>query len=846
MSQHTPTPLAPVLWIYALLALLALATAPVKAADRQSYSVTGLSKDAEIVVDDYGVPHIYAQTHYDAFFVQGFNAARDRLWQIDTWRRRGLGRLAEVFGAAYVEQDRAARLFLYRGDMYAEWLAYGNDAKKITEAFVAGINAYVDLTARNPELLPPEFELLGYRPAKWSADEVVRIRSHGLWRNVVSEVTRARLYCAGDAAVDTQRKVLEPAWQVGVPAGLDTCALPEAVLDDYLLATAPVDFSRDAAKAAAIDVEAARERLLAASLARATDTSLGSNNWAIAPDRSTTGRAILADDPHRGHAVPSLRYIVHMKAPGLDVIGAGEPALPGISIGHNERIAFGLTIFPIDQEDLYIYELLSGPEDLTADAGATNENRTPADAGDGLTDDAPQTPTAESPTTTSALVGYRYNDHFEPLRTLTESIPVKDGEPVTVTLEFTRHGPVVYRDEARDARGRAQAYAVRAAWLEPGMAPYFGSIEYMRASNWREFVGALNRWGAPSENQVYADIDGNIGYKPAGRFPKRDNFDGLLPVPGDGRYEWDGYFDMDVLPEEYNPDRGWVGTANALSLPGDYDINRYRVGFEWSAPWRMRRLTEVLSQAGKLSPGNSLALQRDYVSILAREVVAGLPPALPRDSTEPHAPALRLLQYWKGRMTPGSKEAAFYAVWFYRHLQPQLATHVTDGKLEKLDTLALLQQMRRAPDVVTASLASAWAEAVELMGDNADEWQWGTLHRIEFTHPLLDRVPTAVRDAWALPSLPRGGTANTTNNTGFRPENFLVRSGASFRMVVDVGNWDKAQMTNAPGQSGDPRSPFYGNLLQGWANDKSFPLYYSRYRVERNARLRIDLRAAQR
>jgi penicillin amidase len=193
--------------------------------------------------------------------------------------------------------------------------------------------------------------------------------------------------------------------------------------------------------------------------------------------------------------VPSLRYIAHLNAPGLNVIGAGEPALPGISIGHNERIAFGLTIFPIDQEDLYVYEVQDG----------------------------------------------RY-------------------------FETATH-----------------AFVVRAAWLEPGMAPYFGSVEYMRASNWREFLAALNRWGAPAENQVYADVDGNIGYKPAGLFPRRPNWDGLLPVPGNGAFEWDGFHDMDVLPVEYNPERGFTGSANSMNLPDDYPIEKYPMSFEWSA-----------------------------------------------------------------------------------------------------------------------------------------------------------------------------------------------------------------------------------------------------------------------
>ena len=482
--------------------------------DSIEYSVAGLSAEAEIIVDQYGVPHIYANDHYDVFFVQGFNAARDRLWQIDLWKRRGLGQLSEVLGDSYLEQDKAARLFIYRGDMYAEWLAYGNDAKRIAESFTAGINAFINVAKERPDLMPVEFGMLGYEPSLWSADDVVRIRSNGLWRNVITETWRARLACENKLDLAAQWLTLEPQWQTKTPAGLDPCVIPDNVLNKYLLATAPVDFNQ-------LPAEEHLANLMDRARHDAHHLDVGSNNWVVTGSRTTTGRPILADDPHRSHAVPSLRYVAHLNGPGINVIGAGEPALPGISIGHNDRIAFGLTIFPIDQEDLYVYEKKRG--------------------------------------------GYRYQGDVEPFVERTESVAVKDGKDRPVQLKFTRHGPVI-------AETKKHAFALRAAWLEPGMAPYFGSIEYMRAKNFREFVGALNRWGAPSENQVYADVDGNIGYKPAGRFPKRDNWDGLMPVPGDGSYEWDGYFDMDVLPEEYNPERGFSGTANAMSLPADYPI----------------------------------------------------------------------------------------------------------------------------------------------------------------------------------------------------------------------------------------------------------------------------------
>ncbi len=729
---------------------------------RRVHQIDGLERPVEILVDAWGVPHIYATTHYDAFVAQGFNAARDRLWQIDLWRRRGLGQLAAVLGSDYVAQDRANRLFLYRGDMYREWLAYGSDAKRIATAFVAGVNAFVELARADAAFLPVEFELLGYLPERWQAEDVVRIRSHGLWRNVVSEVTRSRLVCQVGVAKASLWRRLRPDWSLQVPDGLDPCSIPADVLKDYLLATASVRF--DAA------VEPEPEPEPDAELG----TAAGSNNWVIAPALAAGDRAILANDPHRGHAVPSLRYIAHLVAPGLNVIGAGEPSLPGVSIGHNERIAFGLTIFAIDQEDLYFY-----------------------------------------PATT-------------PVRVIEETIDVKDGEPVPATLEFTRHGPVIHRDAGR-------IYAVRAGWLEPGMAPYFGSVEYMRAENWREFRAALNRWGAPSENQVYADVEGNIGYKPAGLFPRRDTHDGLLPVPGDGRYEWRGFFDMDALPEEYNPARGFIATANANTLPPDYPIGARRVGFEWAAPWRQERLTRVLSEGGGHTLRASLALQRDYVSTLGQALVALLPPS-------------SFLAGWDGVMAADSPQAAFFAVWYYRHLNPALTRRALGEQdaVSALDSTVIVDLAREpgAGAVIAETLAAAWAETSALLGADSRQWRWGALHRMAFAHPLLPLADAPLAAQMRIREFGRGGDGHTVNNNGFDLMDFKVRGGASWRMVVAPGDWDNARMTNAPGQSGDPSSQFYDNLAEGWANDESFPLLYSRPAVERHTTLKIELRPA--
>ena len=258
-----------------------------------------LHGQVEILVDPWGIPHIYAGHDEDAFFAQGFNAARDRLWQLDLWRRQGLGLLSEVLGPGYLARDRAARLFLYRGPMEQEWAAYGCDLKAVLEPFADGINAYIKLTEDKPELLPAEFGALGYRPARWQPEDVLRIRAHGRYRNAASEVQRALIVHALGPRADAGRIRLEPDTELSVAAGLDLSLITPGLLRDYELATSPVDFGP----------------------APPPPPAAGSNNWVISAERTATGRPILASDPHRTLSVPSLRYLVHVSGPGFDVIG---------------------------------------------------------------------------------------------------------------------------------------------------------------------------------------------------------------------------------------------------------------------------------------------------------------------------------------------------------------------------------------------------------------------------------------------------------------------------------------------------------------------------------------------
>jgi len=286
-------------------------------------ALRGLGKPASIHIDSWGVPHLRAATPIDAFFLQGFNAARDRLWQIDLWRKRGLGLLAADFGPGYLMQDRAARLFLYRGDMAPEWAAYGEDAEAICTAFAAGVNAGIDAVEAGELPVPPEFEVFGTRPARWAAEDVVRIRTHCLTRNAASELARVRVHALADPDLDLLRTPLTPPvpdaeWRIAHPADL-----PADALAVFELATAPVSFDPERLAATLDEAEDWCGVTAAKTVVRAAPPPDGSNNWVIAPALSDTGRAIMASDPHRLHAAPSLRYMVHLTAPGLDLIGAG-------------------------------------------------------------------------------------------------------------------------------------------------------------------------------------------------------------------------------------------------------------------------------------------------------------------------------------------------------------------------------------------------------------------------------------------------------------------------------------------------------------------------------------------
>ena len=771
-------------------------------------AIPGLIDAVSIVIDRWGIPHIRAGNLMDLFLAQGFNAARDRLWQMDLWRKRGLGLLSADFGPGYLEQDRAARLFLYRGDMAAEWACYSPDAQDICEAFVTGINTYIDLVADDPRHLPVEFVELGTRPEKWIAEDVVRIRSHSWMRNAISEVTRANVMAAAGAEADLLRQNLSPPKTPTIPEGLDLGSIPMEVLDVFKLALLPVSFGQDRLAASLDTAEDWRKITPLGEVVREVNGQ-GSNNWVIAGVKTDSGRPMLANDPHRAHAVPSLRYIVHLSCPEFDGIGAGEPISPGIMIGHNGTIAFGLTLFfGPDEEDVYVYETSPQDPDL-----------------------------------------YRYQNGWERMRRIEERVTVEGAPDQIHVLKFTRHGPVVFEEPEQ-----CRAYAVRSVWFEPGAAPYFVSISSMRARNYADFAKDMTRWAVPAVNQVYADTKGNIGWVVAGYSPIRPNWDGLLPVPGDGRYEWQGFHRAGDLPHCLNPESGLIATANEQNVPPDWPLAAEAIGHEWIENARADRIAEVLASTPIHSVASSCALQTDRLSHPARRLLRLLA-SLQGDEPNTVA-ALRVLMGWDAVLNAESAAAALFEIWWSKHLRPGLfASCDADASVRALlgpgdpDTALLRLEEPEAWFAAPAAasrnallldtLVQAYGECCEHMGTDPSLWAWGRLHQAYFEHAITGLKQDTTLDVGPFPV---GGSDSTPMNATYRFGDFRVVLGASFRLVVDVGDWDKSVCINTPGQSGDPRSPHYGDLAERWSKGDYVPLLYGHDAVDAATQQRIMLR----
>lgn len=705
----------------------------------------GLTAKVEVVRDRWGVPHIYAANAADLFMAQGFVAAQDRLWQMEMWRRQREGRLAEILGPQAVERDRVARLLRYRGPMdEREWTRYHPDGRTLFDAYARGVNAYIDSVLANPEKLPVEFTLTGIRPTHWTAETVVlRTASFG---DASRELQLARQVATRGREEANRRRAPDPWDDLDLPKGVDFAAIDDAVI-------AAARALGGAVRPALIDLVRGPGILDVPPIAEP-----GSNNWVVSGALSSTGKPVIANDPHRDVTNPSLRYIVHLNAPGWNVIGASEAPFFGVAIGHNDHVGWGLTIVGTDQEDAYV------------------ETLNPANAGH-----------------------VRWQDGWEPLRIVTETIAVKGGEPRTVTLKYSRHGPVFHEDAKRNL-----AYVLRSALLEPGTAPYLAGLRLSQARDCRQFLDAAMYWASPSENLICGDVAGNISWQASALTPNRKGWAGRLPVPGNGAYEWQGF--RKDLPREINPARGYIVTANHNIQPKGYAPPLMFKSASTLPFDRITRLEQLLQPGRRYTLEDHRRMQLDAFSLRAASEQAMFrgwtsdAPGVER--------ARQLVSAWDAVFAKESAAAAIYSSW--RSVASAAERRQAAGESGRKTVMEL-------------TLRKALAELAAAQGPDPKAWRWGRMHTRAFPHPF---VP-----AFDLPAVERPGGSGT-----------VAADGASYREVLDVSDWDRSMVTNTPGQSGQPGSRFYGSLLPLWASDTYFPLVFSRARVDSESAHRLTLR----
>ena len=784
-------------------AVVALVAArPTLEAQQENLRIDGLIAPVEIVTDRWGIAHIYAENEHDLFFAQGYSAVRDRLFQFEMWRRRATGTVADILGDRELERDTGARLHQFRGDMATEMRHYHPRGETIIPAFVDGINAYIAQTRQRPDLLPLEFELLGITPGLWTPDVVIS-RHNGLVGNVTQEINNARAVAllGADAVKELNYYFGDP--DLTLDPKVDVALLSDDILHLYRAHRRAIRFETEDIVAAYRGDQESFERLADAlpseiDLRQEDYEAIGSNNWVVAGSKTLTGFPIMANDPHRAQAVPSLRYWVHLVAPGWNVIGGGEPILPGVSIGHNEDGAWGLTVFGQDNEDLMVYE-----------TNPANPNQ------------------------------YRHLGQWEEMTVIEDSIPVKGRGDVSVELKYTRHGPVLYEDTEHQ-----KAYALSAAWLDYGAAPYLASLRMNQATTWEEFREACSYSRIPSENMLWADRDGNIGYQAVGVSPIRPHHSGLLPVPGDGRYEWDGYLPIKALPHLLNPTQGFYGTANNYTVPDDYPYWE-ALHYTWGDQIRAARVNEVLETGRHMTVVDMMRLQMDELSVTARNLV---PLLRNLEGLAGGAESARgMLLDWDYVLDKDSLAAAVYVSW-ERRLRENVRVAVVPAEAQDLfrgiNTKRMIDWLvgpdgRFGDDPIAArdsvlrtSLEEALSRLEERFGTaDMTAWRYGDekFKHALIRHPMSAAVNPDLRRRLDVGPFPRGGYSGTVHNTGSGDNQ---TSGASFMIIADTENWDHSVGLNAPGQSGDPDDPHYRDLFELWARDRYFPVFYSREKID--------------
>jgi penicillin amidase len=763
--------------------------------------LSGLHEAVEIITDRYGIPHIYAQNEDDLYFAQGYMHAQDRLWQLEINRRLGSGRLSEIFGEVALETDRFCRRLGMHRSAEEEITRLDPHNKRVLEAYTRGINTYISTTSHK---LPIEFTILRFKPAPWRPADTIqwgKMMGWNLGGNWETELIRAQLIAKlGPERASQLEAGYDPNHPLIIPPGVDYQGINAGLLEQYHQVKELSGFS-----------------LLG-----------GSNNWVVDGTMTTSGSPMLCNDPHLGQAIPSIWYECHLVAGDIDVVGVSFPGSPGIIIGHNQDIAWGVTNAVSDVQDLYIEKFHPTQPDY-----------------------------------------YEFMGQWLQATMIREEITVKGHKnPVIEEVRVTRHGPIL---TTMSTQSGELPLALRWTGLEG--ARLLNAIQHInRASNWHEFRNALRDWDVPAQNFVYADRGGNIGYIMAGAIPLRARGQALLPSPGwTGEYEWTGLIPFEELPQTYNPSQHFIVTANNRVVDDSYP---YYITHEWLNGYRAQRIRDLLTTKGKLSPLDMALIQSDYYAIPAEAIVPSLLKAEPHTALEQQA--LAILSAWDYVLAPESVGASLYTLClrtlesivlgvilgddeslFKQYLgvgSTILASsngYFTRSKpllirlLKVLDDAWFTQSAipngpRTWQEAIQAAFQATINELQERFGNDILTWHYGRIHRMTYNHPL--GAVKILENFFNRGPYPIGGDSDTVNVASSLPNNpEVVTTVPSFRLIVDLAHIEHALAIHAPGQSGQPGSKHYDDFIPLWRKIRHHPMLVTRDLIEEAEEKRLHL-----
>ena len=806
--------------------------------------VRGLQAPVDVYRDPMGVPSIYASNLHDLFFAQGYVHAQERFWQMDFWRHVGSGRLSEMFGKSQLDTDKFLRTMGWREVAEKEYRQLSPQSKAILDAYAEGVNAYI--AHRKPTALSLEYVILkgvlnrGYQIEPWTpVDSLVwgKAMAWDLRGNIAAEIGRAVLL---KHLTPEQVATLFPPYPQDEPT---------IVTQPYRGSEAPGGETPSAA--AARDLPDSTWLTLADhfravdALIGETGMGVGSNSWVVSGNLTDTGKPYLANDPHLGIQMPSIWFQMSLHCQPVNaacpfsVGGFSFAGVPGIIIGHNDRIAWGFTNVGPDVMDLFIEKI------------------------------NPNNP-----------MQYEYQGKWVDFETRQETIKVAGGEPVTITVRISRHGPIISDTygplkDAVDPKKHPEAtpfkdrvgitlpehYAIALAWTALTPSTPFDAIWGMNtAKNWKEFRAAAFKFYVPAQNLVYADVDGNIGYQMPGLIPVRKSGDGRLPVPGwSGEYDWVGYLPMEKLPYTFNPPEGYIVTANNRVPPWDYP---YLIATDWTYGFRAKRILEMLKNAPpKIDKAYLEAMQFDAYNLNAAKQV----PILLGLSMDDDLAAVRdhFLAQWDGRNDADSQAAAVFAYFWQNLLLDTFKDDLpkaywpTGGEhwMEVMRNLDDDPQNFFWDDKTTPPTESrndiflrAWKETVEEMrhkyGKDMAKWpRWGDLHVAIFENQTLGKSGIGPIEAmFNRGPVPTSGGKGLVNATGWKVgKSFAVYWLPSMRMIVDMSNLDASLTVHTTGESGHAYHPHYADMMMMWATGKYYPMWWSEQAVKAHAAAHLHL-----